>query len=71
MAPNYRIIYRPTDAEREDHHRHTTGLAGLAISLALVVAGLFLAKHLHHVASIEDCLLQGKMNCDLLVGSLR
>ncbi len=70
MAPNYRFIYRQTDAERDDHERHTAGLGGLAVSLALVVAGLFLVKHLHHVASVEDCLLQGRINCDLLVGSL-
>ena len=71
MAPFYRFTTRISDAERDDHQRQTMALAGLAVSLALVVAGVFLAKHLHHVASVEDCLLQGKVNCDMLVGNFR
>ena len=71
MAQIYRFTTRQTDVERDDQDRQSQALAGLALMLALVVAGVFLALHLHHVASIEDCLLQGRTNCDLLVGSPR
>ncbi len=50
------------DAGEED--RVTLSLAGLALALALVVAGLFLFTHLRDKAVIEDCLMAGRMNCD-------
>ena len=48
-------------------NRQTASLAGLAITLAVVVTCLFLMKQLHHKAAIEDCLLAGRNNCDILV----
>ena len=47
--------------------RVTSSLAGLALALALVVAGLFLIKHLGEKSRIEDCLLAGRMNCDRML----
>ncbi len=67
MAPMYRLRFRRTDAERDDANRQTTGLLGLVLTLALVVAGLYLVKHLHAMSAIEDCLLMGRANCDVLV----
>ncbi len=71
MAPIYRIVYRQTQAERDDRqdqsNRRTVALAGLAITLALLVASYFLVVRLHKVSTIEDCLLAGRRNCDLLV----
>lgn len=69
MAPLYRVHYQKTDAERDDSNRQTTGLAGLAMVLALVVIGLFLVKHLHAVSAVEDCLLMGRSNCDVMVSA--
>ena len=71
MAPMYRLIYRLTQAEkdaREDQaNRRTLALAGLAVTLALLIASFYLVMRLHKVSSIEDCLLAGRRNCDLLV----
>ena len=69
MAPFYRLIYGRTDAERDDANRQTTGLAGLAVVLALVVVGLFLARNLHRIAALEDCLSMGRANCEFMVSA--
>lgn len=69
MAPLYRAHDQITDAERDDANRQSTGLAGLALVLALVVVGFFLVKKLHAVAAVEDCLLMGRTNCDVMVSA--
>jgi hypothetical protein len=63
----YRLSFRRTDAERDDANRQTSGLLALAVVLGLVVASLVVVKHLHNVSAIEDCLLLGRTNCDILV----
>jgi hypothetical protein len=71
MAPIYRLIYRQTKAEHDERedasNRRTVALAGLAVTLALLVASFYLVMRLHKVSAIEDCLLAGRRNCDLLV----
>jgi len=59
-----------TDAEEEAANRQTASLGGVAVTLLLLVVGLFLVHELHAKAVIEDCLMSGRLNCDLLVGSL-
>jgi len=54
---------RDRDAEQ---NRATRSLAGLAVSLFLVVVGLFLIQKLGNMARLEDCLLSGRSNCELL-----
>jgi hypothetical protein len=44
-------------------NRQTASLAALALSLALVVAGLFLIGHLRAAAARQDCLLSGRGSC--------
>lgn len=51
--------------------RQTASLAGMAIALALVVAGLFLVHQLHIKAQIEDCLMSGRLNCETLFAARR
>jgi hypothetical protein len=53
-------------ADDEDNNRRTGALAGLAIALALIVAGLFLVQYFRHENAIEDCLLAHRTNCDAL-----
>ena len=43
--------------------RQTASLAGVAVAIALVVVGLFLVRQLSIKASIEDCLMAGRLNC--------
>ena len=75
MAPIYRLSFRPSAVDREEEFaaetRRSSGLVGLAITLALLVAGLFLIKQLHHASQIEDCLLVGRTNCDVVMIQLR
>ena len=60
---------RPWLVEEDDEaaHRQTASLAGVAITLLLLVAGVFLVQQLHAKATIEDCLMAGRIHCDWLV----
>ena len=54
----------PIETDDEAADRQTASLAGVAVTLLLLVVGLFLVRELHAKASIEDCLLAGRSNCD-------
>ena len=43
--------------------RQTASLAGLAVTLALVVTGLFLVETLRGEALRQDCALAGRSGC--------
>jgi hypothetical protein len=68
MTRIYRFLY--SDEDLEDADRQTSSLAGMAVTLLVVVVSLFLLRELHHKAMIEDCLLAGRANCDAVVASL-
>jgi hypothetical protein len=53
--------------DEETANRQTASLAGVAVTLLLLVLGLFLVRELHAKATIEDCLMAGRNYCDLLV----
>lgn len=44
--------------------RQTVSLAGLAVTLLLVVIGLFLVETLRHCDAVQDCVLSGRSACD-------
>jgi hypothetical protein len=52
----------PRDDSPEPDSRRPA-LIGLAVVLALVVAGYFLMTALRQNASLEDCLMSGRRNC--------
>lgn len=61
---------RPWLLQQEDDeaaNRQTASLGGVAITLLLLVVGLFLVRELHAKVAIEDCLMAGRINCDRLV----
>lgn len=58
---------KPSSDLPKDAERQTRSLAGLAVALALLVAGLLLVQTLRHGSQVEDCLLAGRINCDRLV----
>jgi hypothetical protein len=61
---------RPWLSEEEaqqEANRQTASLAGVAITLLLLVVGVFLVHQLHAKAQIEDCLLSGRRNCDIML----
>ena len=53
--------------EQTQANRVTGSLAGLAFALLLVVVGLVLVQHLASKARLEDCLMSGRFNCDVMV----
>lgn len=55
------------EADEEAANRQTASLAGVAITLLLLVIGLFLVRELHAKVAVEDCLMSGRSNCDWLV----
>lgn len=50
----------------EEADRQTASLGAVAITLFLIVLGLFLVRELHAKALLEDCLLAGRTNCVVL-----
>jgi lysylphosphatidylglycerol synthetase-like protein (DUF2156 family) len=57
------------DEAQEEANRQTASLAGVAITLLLLVLGVFLVHQLQAKAEVEDCLLAGRSNCDILLPS--
>lgn len=54
-----------TPRERqEEADRFTATLAGLAVALLLTSLGLWVTEGLARASKLEDCLLQGRMNCE-------
>jgi hypothetical protein len=47
----------------EEADRQTASLAAVAVTLLLIVLGLFLVHELRAKALLEDCLLAGRTNC--------
>jgi hypothetical protein len=50
----------------EEADRQTASLAAVAVTLFLIVLGLFLIRELRAKAELEDCLLAGRTNCVVL-----
>jgi hypothetical protein len=57
----------PVDEAQEQADRQTASLAGVVITLLLLVLGLLLVRELHAKSALEDCLMAGRLHCDLLV----
>ncbi|HLB98004.1 MAG TPA: hypothetical protein VJK90_10100 [Acetobacteraceae bacterium] len=68
MHQNDQVLDEIEDQAAAD--RQTASLAGVAVILLLLVAGLFLVHVLHDKAVIEDCLLSGRSNCDAVLANL-
>jgi hypothetical protein len=69
MTKNFRLHFRGEEAE--DAERQTASLAGLAVTLLVLVICMFLLRQLQHTMVIENCLMAGRNNCDMLVPKLR
>jgi hypothetical protein len=59
------------DDEQEEVDRQTVSLAGLAVTLALIVAGLYVIQQLEIKGAVEDCLLARHANCDSILSHPR
>ena len=55
------------ETDDEAANRQTASLCAVAITLLLLVVGLFLVRELHAKDPIADCLMDRRVNCNLLV----
>jgi hypothetical protein len=53
------------DNPRPQENR-TPAMAGLAIAVVLLVVGLWLARELTAASKMEDCLMSGRTNCNVI-----
>jgi len=60
MSPTFRSFAEP---DEQAANRQSTSLAALAVTLALVVASLYLVQQLRAHAAYEDCVLSGRAGC--------
>ncbi len=61
-----------TEAEAtEAANRQTVSLAGLAVTLAVLVVCIFLVRQLSHSARVEDCLMAHRLDCDKVAAAVR
>jgi len=52
--------------ETESQGNHTAAMAGLAIAVVLLVVGLWLARELTAASKMQDCLMSGRTNCNVI-----
>jgi hypothetical protein len=52
--------------ERPDEGNRTPAMAGLAIAVVLLVVGLWLARELTAASKMQDCLMSGRTNCNVI-----
>jgi hypothetical protein len=55
------------DPEQDDGSgSRTPAIAGLAIAAVLLVAGLWLAHELTAASKMQDCVMSGRTNCNVI-----
>jgi hypothetical protein len=53
-------------SEREPGENRGPAMAGLAIAVVLLVVGLWLARELTAASKMQDCLMSGRTNCNVI-----
>lgn len=56
--------FKTETSATEVANRQTLSLAGLAVTLAVLVASVYLVQRLAHTTRVEDCLMANRLNCD-------
>ncbi len=59
------------DPEQEQAGSQRRALAGLAIAVVLLLVGLWLAHELTAASEMQDCLMTGRTNCNVIEPSAR
>jgi hypothetical protein len=52
--------------EREPKENRRPAIAGLAIAIILLAVGLWLARELTAASKMQDCLMSGRTNCNVI-----
>ena len=50
----------------EPQENRTPAMAGLAIAVVLLVVGLWLAHELRAASKLQDCVISGRTNCNVI-----
>ena len=50
----------------EPRENNTPAMAGLAIAVVLLVVGLWLAHELRAASKMQDCVMSGRTNCNVI-----
>jgi hypothetical protein len=56
----------PAMREPEQQENRGPAIAGLAIAVVLLVVGLWLAHELTSASKMQDCLMSGRTNCNVI-----
>jgi hypothetical protein len=51
---------------RESRDNNLPAMAGLAIAVVLLVVGLWLARELRAASKMQDCVMSGRTNCNVI-----
>ncbi|WP_159009463.1 hypothetical protein [Bradyrhizobium sp. S69] len=54
------------EPEQDGGGSRTPAIAGLAIAVVLLVVGLWLAHELTAASKMQDCLMSGRTNCNVI-----
>jgi hypothetical protein len=58
---------KPTSSKPESpRENRIPAMAGLAIAVVLLVVGLWLARELRAASKMQDCLMSGRTNCNVI-----
>jgi len=60
---------KPQKSRTEDSEpqaNRTPAMAGFAIAVVLLVVGLWLARELTAASKMQDCLMSGRTNCNVI-----
>ena len=64
--PDNRKPKSPKPERPEPAGNNTPAMAGLAIAVVLLVVGLWLARELRSASKMQDCVMSGRTNCNVI-----
>jgi hypothetical protein len=63
LVPDLEKYERAPDEPDDFRHRMLMNCLGLAFTVALIMAGLWIAEVMAHMRKDQDCVLTGRSNC--------
>ena len=66
LEPDARRIEKRKPQNEESGDSRTPAMVGLGIAVVLLVVGLWLARELRTASKMQDCLMSGRTNCNVI-----